>query len=98
MWHNSRAVTQDAQKGKTSHPPQPRRAETRLVPSKAAGESKPEEVPTALRGAGRPYMDLGERKNPSSTSDLRESLRYVEDFNESRTTLADFFSILLETD
>jgi len=41
-------------------------------------------------------MDLGERKNPSSISDLRESQWYVKDFDESRTTLADFFSTLLE--
>ncbi len=32
-------------------------------------------------------MDLGERENPSSDSDLRKSLRYVEDFHEPRTTL-----------
>ena len=39
----------------TFSPAQPWRAKTRLVPSKAAGESKPEEVPTALRGAVHPY-------------------------------------------
>ena len=43
-------------------------------------------------------MDLGERKNPSSTSAFREYHRYVEDFDESRTPLADFFGILLESD
>jgi hypothetical protein len=48
-------------------PTQPWRAKTRLVPSKAAGESKPEAYP----------------------------LGYVEDFDEPRTQLADFFSILL---
>jgi len=45
-------------------PAQPRRAETRLVPSKAAGESKPEEVPTALRGAGRPYNGSWRTEKP----------------------------------
>jgi hypothetical protein len=40
-------------------------------------------------------MDLGERKSPSSASDLRESLPYVEPLSEARTLLADFFSILL---
>ena len=50
-------------------PAQHQRAKTRLVPSKAAGESKPEAYP----------------------------LGYVEDFDESRTTLTDFFSILLES-
>jgi hypothetical protein len=41
------------------------------------------------------FMDLGERKDPSSTSDLLESLSYVEDLNDARTMLADFFSSLL---
>ena len=36
-------------------PTQPRRAETRRSAGKAAGESKPEEVPTALREAVRPH-------------------------------------------
>jgi hypothetical protein len=40
-------------------------------------------------------MELGERKNPSRDSDLRESLRYVEDLSDARTPLADFFSTLL---
>ena len=40
-------------------------------------------------------MDLGERKSPSRESDLRKSLRYVEDLNDARTKLADFFSTLL---
>jgi hypothetical protein len=38
-------------------------------------------------------MDLGERINPASASDLRKTL--VEPLNDARTTLADFFSILL---
>jgi hypothetical protein len=40
-------------------------------------------------------VDPGERKSPSRDSDLRESLRYVEDFDEPRTPLAGCFSILL---
>ena len=51
-------------------PAQPWRATTRLVPGKAAGDSKPEAYP----------------------------LRYVEDFDELRTTLEDFFSIMLVED
>jgi hypothetical protein len=47
-------------------PTRPWRTETRLAPSKAAGESKPEAYP----------------------------LGYVEDFDEPRTKLAGFFSIL----
>ena len=37
-------------------------------------------------------MDLGERKNPSSTSTLRESQLDVEDFDEPRTKLEGFFN------
>ena len=51
-------------------------------------------------------MELGERKSPSRDSDLRESLRYVEDLNAATclrealrrrqgTPLAAFFSTLL---
>jgi hypothetical protein len=41
-------------------------------------------------------MGLGERKSPSTASDLREVLLNVEGLNDARTPLADFFSILLE--
>jgi hypothetical protein len=41
------------------------------------------------------FMDLGERKDPSSTSDLLESLSYVEDLNDARTPLADFINRLI---
>ena len=41
-------------------------------------------------------MNLGERKNPSSTSASEILIRYVEDFDEPRTKLAEYFSILLE--
>ena len=41
-------------------------------------------------------MDLGERENPSSASDLRGLLFNVEDSCELRTPLAGFFSILFE--
>ena len=46
----------------------------------------------------RPFahsMNLGERKNPSSPSASENLIWYVEDFEEQRTTLADFFSIRL---
>ena len=39
-------------------------------------------------------MDLGERKIPSSASDFWKTL--VEPLSDTRTTLTDFFSILLE--
>ena len=57
----------------TFSPAQPWRAKTHLVPSKAAGDSKPEEVPTHFVGPFVHSMDLDERENPSSTSALRES-------------------------
>jgi len=40
-------------------------------------------------------MNLGERRNPFSHSDLQESFQYVEGLNDARTMLADFSSILL---
>ena len=65
--------------------------------SKAAGESKPEEVPTALRGAVRPYKwILANGKAPPARPTSENLNRYVEDFDEPRTPLAGFFSILLE--
>ncbi len=45
-------------------------------------------------GPFAPRMDLGERKDPFSLSDLRESFRYVEGLNDARTPLADFFNSL----
>jgi len=81
----------------TFSPAQPWRAKTRLVPCKAAGESKPEEVPTALRGTVRPYYGSWRTEKPlQHFRPLKISNRYVEDFDEPRTTLADVFSILLE--
>src|SRR6476660_8307913 len=43
-------------------------------------------------------IDLGERKSPSSVSDLLESSTRVEPLSEARTPLAGFFSILLGTE
>ena len=40
-------------------------------------------------------MCLGERKSPSSVSDLLESSTCVEPLRDARTMLVDFFSILL---
>jgi len=39
-------------------------------------------------------MDLGERKIPSSASDLRETPLNVEGLSDARTPLAVFFNIL----
>lgn len=47
---------------------------SKRLSSEAAGELKPEEVPTPhFVGPFAHTMDLGERKSPSSTADLRES-------------------------
>jgi hypothetical protein len=43
-------------------------------------------------------MDLGERKNPFTHSDLRANLSKVEPLSDAITTLADFFRILLVLD
>jgi hypothetical protein len=65
---------QDAQKGQTSHPPNPgapRRAVPRARPQRAkrrGGTYRTSCGPFAL------VMGLGERKSPTSTSDLREAL------------------------
>jgi hypothetical protein len=42
------------------------------------------------------FIDLGERKDPSSISGLVASRSYVEGLNEARTTLAGFFNSLRE--
>ena len=59
-------------------------------------ERRGEEVRTALRVCRSPIqMDPGERISPSSVSDLRKTLFNVEPLSDTRTPLADFFSILL---
>ena len=64
--------------------------------SKAADESKPEEVPTALRGAVRSSNGSWRTEKPLQYFLASENLnRYVEDFDEPRTPPAGFFSILL---
>ena len=44
-----------------------------MAAPRGRSERDAEEVHTALRVAVRPEMDLGERKNPLSASDIRES-------------------------
>ena len=69
----------------------------RLVPGKAAGESKPEEVPTALCEAVRQYNGSWRTERP--LQQFRPPInRYVEDFDELRTTLETVFNILLMFD
>ena len=72
---------QDAQKGRSARP---QRAKGR------GGTYRTSCGPFALA------KGLGERKDPFSYSDLQASLPKVEDLNDARTMLADFFSILLD--
>ena len=86
---------QDAQKGQTSHPPNPgapRRAfsHTRSQRAKRRGGTyRTSCVPSAHK------MDLGERISPYSVSNIRKALFNVEPLSDARTPLAGFFSILL---
>ena len=79
--------------------------------SKAAASEEARRYKPHFVWSVRPNMDLGERKSSSGTSDLRESVRYVEPLSDARTSHGkgrvsarrgrageknDFFSILLE--
>jgi hypothetical protein len=73
VWDKSRTPSQDAQKGQTSHPPNPgapRRALSRARPQRVKGRGGTNRTSC---GPFAPRMNLGERKSPSSASDLRES-------------------------
>src|SRR5467141_1365064 len=88
---------QDAQKGQTSHPPNPgapRRALSQARPQRAKRRGGTNRTSC---GPFAPRMDLGERISPSSTSDLRNALFSVEPLSAARTKLAGFSSILLES-
>ena len=76
-------------------PAQPWRAETRLIPCKAAASEEARRYNRTSCGPFALAMDLEERKNPSSASDLRKSLQCVELLSEARAPLANFFIILL---
>jgi hypothetical protein len=74
-------------------PAQPWRAETRLVPGKAAASEETRRyVPHFVEPFVR-VIDLGVRESPSSASDFRTTL--VEPLSDAITPLADFFSTLL---
>jgi hypothetical protein len=76
-------------------PAQPWRAETRLLPSKAAASEEARRYVPHFVLPFTTRMDLGERIGPASVSELRNVLFNVEPLSEARTKLADFFSILL---
>jgi hypothetical protein len=63
--------------------------------SKAAASADRRRYPPHFVEPFARTIDLGERKIPSSASDLWKFHRYVEDLNDARTKLADFFSSLL---
>jgi hypothetical protein len=76
-------------------PSQPRRAKTRHSAGKAAASEGRRRYPPHFVEPFARTMELGERKSPFRDSDLRECLRCVEDLNDARTSLAEFFSTLL---
>ena len=79
-------------------PAQPLRAETRLVPGKAAASEGPRRYKPHFVWAVRPCKwVLANGKAPQWFRHPRGSLLYVEGLNDARTKLADFFSILLES-
>jgi hypothetical protein len=80
LWHNGRTVPAGCSKRPSS--------------KAAASEEARRYVPHFV-WPFTPRMDLGERINPASVSDLRKVLFNVEPLSDARTKLADFFSILL---
>ena len=74
----------------------PSRRILKSLSSKAAASEDRRRYPPHFVELFPRTVDLGEPKSPYIDSDLRESLRYVEDLNDARTTLAGFFSILLK--
>ena len=88
-------IAQDAQKGQTSHPPNPG-APRRAVPRARTQRAKRRGgTYRTLCGPFALAMGLGERKSPYSVSDSEKLLLNVEPLSDVRTKLADFFSILL---
>jgi len=70
---NTTALSQDAQKGQTSHPPNPgapRRAVPRARPQRVKDRGGTDRT---LCGPFAHEMVLGERKSPFSASDIREN-------------------------
>jgi len=84
--------------------PTPARGSTELAevqdapfPVQGRSERRGEEVHTALRVGRSPFgMGLGERISPYIFSASKRLMPIVEPLSDARTTLADFFSILLE--
>ena len=81
VWYNSRTLPQDAQKGRSARP-QASRNRRRYRPHFVGPFAR-----TMILANGKTHPALPTSENLN---------RYVEDFGEPRTTLADFFSILLE--
>src|SRR6267143_1737928 len=92
LWENT---MQDAQKGQTSHPPNPG-APRRALSQARRSERRGEEVHTALRVGRSPLLwVLANGKAPTAFPTSEKLLLNVEPLSAARTKLADFFSILL---
>ena len=90
-------IPQDAQKGQTSHPPNPG-APRRALPKQ--GRSRVETGGCTDRtswGRSPVHWILANGKTPPVWPTSKNLYRHVEDFDEPRTTLAGFFSILLRS-
>ena len=95
MWHNSRTLTQDAQKDDLLTRPTLARQD---APCPKQGRRRVETGGGTDRtpwGRSPVQWILVNGKTPLAFSTSENLNRYVEDFDESRTTLTDFFSILL---
>jgi len=95
VWHNSRTLTQDAQKGDLLTRPTLARQD---APCPKQGRRQVETgggTDRAPWGRSPVQWILVNGKPPLAFSTSENLNRYVEDFDESRTTLTDFFSILL---
>ena len=82
VWHNSRPLPQDAQKGQISHPPNPG------APRRALSQVRPQPK-------NRPQAHPSSPLHPELPRQLVSRVGYVEDLLKARTKLEGFFSILL---
>jgi hypothetical protein len=100
---SKRSSFSPTQPGRPLHPPalslprQPLRPGTRLIPCKAAASEEARRYIPHFVWAVRPCNGSWRTEKPHQYfRPPRGSLRYVEPLSDARTTLADFFSILLE--
>ena len=82
LWPSRRTLPQDAQKGQTSHPPNPG------APKRALSQARPQTK-------NRPQAYPSSPAHPELPRQLVSRVGYVEDLFKARTKLGGFFSILL---